>query len=61
LACWFWRFFFNINIMCKYGFPYCGPSRPPGTMMWTILNLQYIRKLLCKYDVFWLSVSGEDF
>ena len=34
LASWFWRrrFFFNINI-CKYGFPYCGPSRPPGTMM----------------------------
>ena len=20
---------FNINI-CKYGFPYCDPSRPPG-------------------------------
>jgi hypothetical protein len=34
LACWLWkrRFFFNINI-CKYGFSYCGPSRPPGTMM----------------------------
>jgi hypothetical protein len=49
MACWFWRrrFFFNINI-CKYGFPYCGPSRPPGTMMWTILNLHYIRKLSCK-------------
>ena len=22
------KMFFNINI-CKYGFPYCGPSRPP--------------------------------
>jgi hypothetical protein len=46
--------------MCKYSFPYCGPSRPPGTMMWTILNLHYIRKLLCKYDRFWLSGSGEE-
>ena len=34
--------FFNINI-CKYGFPYCGPSRPPGTIMLIILNLHYIR------------------
>ena len=41
------KIFFNINI-CKYGFPYCGPYRPPGTMMWTILNLHYIRKLSCK-------------
>ena len=53
------KIFFNINI-CKYGFPYCGPSRPPGTMMLTILNLQYIRKLSCKYDLFWLSGSGEE-
>ena len=52
------KIFFNIN---TYGFPYCGPSRPPGTMMLTILNLHYIRKLSCKYDLFWLSGSGEDF
>jgi hypothetical protein len=45
-------FFFNINI-CKYGFPYCDPSWSLGTMMWTILNLHYIRKLSCKYDLFW--------
>ena len=51
--------FFNINI-CKYGFPYCGPSQPPGTMMWTILNLHYIRQLSCKYDLFWLSGSREE-
>jgi hypothetical protein len=31
------KIFFNLNT-CKYGFPYCGPSRPSGTMMWTILN-----------------------
>ena len=53
------KIFFNINT-CKYGFPYCGPSRPPGTMMLTILNLHYIRKLSCKYDLFWLSGSGEE-
>ena len=50
--------FFNINI-CQNGFPYCGPSRPKGTMMLTILNLHYIRQLSCKYDLFWLSGSGE--
>jgi hypothetical protein len=52
--------FFNINT-CKYGFPYCGPSRHPWTMMWKILYLHYmyIRKLSCKYDLFWLSGSVE--
>jgi hypothetical protein len=40
------KIFFNINI-CKYSFPYCSPSRPLGTMIWTILNLHYIRKLSC--------------
>jgi hypothetical protein len=61
LACWFCmekKIFFNINI-CKYSFPYCGPSGPPGTMMWTILNLHYIRKLSCKYDLFSGSVVLE--
>ena len=53
------KIFFNINI-CEYSFPYCGPSRAPGTMMLTILNLRYIRKLSCKYDLFWLSGSGEE-
>jgi hypothetical protein len=41
LGSWFWRrfFFFNMNT-CKYGFPYCSPSIPLGTMIWT--NLIYI-------------------
>jgi hypothetical protein len=51
--------FFNINI-CKYSFPYCGLSRPMGTMMCTILNLNYITKLSYKYELFWLSGSGEE-
>jgi hypothetical protein len=60
LACWFWRrSFFNINT-CKYSFPYWGPIRPTGTMMWTILNLHYIRKLSCNYELFWISRSGEE-
>ena len=41
-------------------FPYCCPSRLRGTMVWTILNLHYIRKLSCKYDLFWLSDSSEE-
>jgi hypothetical protein len=32
----------NINIS-DYGFRYCGPSRPPGTMISRNLNLHYIR------------------
>jgi hypothetical protein len=44
------KIFFNINI-CKYGFPYCGPSRSPRTMMWTILNLHFIRKPSCRYNL----------
>jgi hypothetical protein len=28
-------------------------------MIWRNLNLHYIRKLSCKYDLFWLSGSGE--
>jgi hypothetical protein len=52
-------FFFNINT-CKYGSPYCGPSQPPGSMIWTNLNLHFIRKLSCKYELFWLSGSWED-
>jgi hypothetical protein len=57
----FWEnSFFNINT-CKYGCTYCGPSRPPGTKIWTNLNLHSIRKLLCKYELFWLICSWEGF
>jgi hypothetical protein len=62
LASWFSRreFFSITTNLCKYGFPYCGPSLPTGTMMWTILNLHYIRKLSCKNNLFWLSGSVEE-
>jgi hypothetical protein len=52
-------FFFNINIS-EYGFRYCGHSRPPETMISRNLNLHYIRKLSCKYDLFWLYGSREE-
>jgi hypothetical protein len=53
-------FFSNMNI-CKYAFPYCVSSQPLGSMMCTHLNLHYIIKLSCKYELFWLSGSWEDF
>jgi hypothetical protein len=51
---------FNVNT-CKYGFSYCGPSRPLGTMISTNLNLHHIRNLSCKNQLFWLCGSWEDF
>jgi hypothetical protein len=51
-------FFPNINT-CKYSLPYWGPSQPLWTIIWTILNLQCIRKLSCKYVSFWLNNSRE--
>jgi hypothetical protein len=52
--------FFNINT-CKYSFPYCDSSWPSGTMVWTNVNLHYIRQLSCKSELFWFSGSGKDF
>jgi hypothetical protein len=53
----------NINIS-KYGFPHnviVPPLPPHRTMMWTILNLHFIRELSCKYDLFCRCGSREDF
>ena len=41
-------------------FPIVAPPDPQGIMMLTILNLHYIRKLSCKYDLFYLSGSVEE-
>jgi hypothetical protein len=30
-------------------------------MIWTNLNLYYIRKLSCKFELFWLNDFWEDF
>jgi hypothetical protein len=50
---------------CKNGFPNCGPvrppgARPPGAMIWTNLNLHYVRKLPYKFELSWLSDSWEE-
>jgi hypothetical protein len=52
------NFFFKINT-CKYSFPYCGPIWPTGIMIWTNLNLHYVRKLLCTSKLFWHSRHWE--
>jgi hypothetical protein len=44
------RRFLKIETYVNMVFPIvCDPSRPPGIMMWTILNLNYIRKLSYKH------------
>ena len=45
---------------CKNCFPYCGPTRPPGTMIWTNLNLLYVSKLPCKFELSWPCGSWEE-
>jgi hypothetical protein len=54
---WLWRWF---SPTCKYCFPIVAPPNPLGTMIWTDLNLHYIRKLSYKYELFWLSGSREN-
>ena len=53
------NFFSYIN-MCKNGFPYYGPTRPPGAMILTNLYLHYVRKLPYKFQLSWPSGSGEE-
>lgn len=33
--------------------PFCVPTLPPSAMIWTNLNLDYIRKLSHKFHHFW--------
>ena len=48
------------NILCKTLIPCCGLALPPGGMIWSNLDLLYIRKLLGKYCFFWSKGSWED-
>jgi hypothetical protein len=43
----------------EYGFPSGGPFPTPRDHDLK-RNLHNIRKLSCKYDLFWLSGSGEE-
>ena len=51
---------FSYIIICKTLIPYCGPIVPPGVMIWTNLNLLYIRKLPYKSQLSWPSGSWEE-
>jgi hypothetical protein len=46
------RRFSYIN-SCKNCFLHCGLIRLPGTMIWTNLNTFNVRKLSCKFELFW--------
>ena len=39
-------------LLCKTLIRHCGPTLPPGTMIWTNLNLHYLRMLPHKYQLF---------
>jgi hypothetical protein len=57
-----WRKDFSPKVnSCKDGFLHCGSIQPPGTMIFTNLNLQYFRKLFVKSELFWLCGLWEDF
>jgi hypothetical protein len=46
----------------KNSFPsVCLPPWPSGTIIWTSFNLHNVRKLSCKYELFWLSGSQGKF
>jgi hypothetical protein len=51
LALWFFR-----KRFWKNSFPFCGPTRPPESMILTNVILYYVRKLSCKFGVFWFVV-----
>jgi hypothetical protein len=50
--------FFSISKHVNMVFPIVARS-DPANMMWTILNLHYIRKFSCKFGLFRLSGSRE--
>jgi hypothetical protein len=47
-------FFLYYKTHVNMVFPIVAPPDLPGTMIWTNLNLFYIRKLSCEYELFWL-------
>ena len=46
--------------LCKTLVGQFGPALPPGVMIWTNLNLHYLRMLPYKYDELWLGHSWEE-
>jgi hypothetical protein len=41
-------------------FPIVAPPDPGDHNLKKLESIHYIRKLSCKYDLFWLSGSGEE-
>jgi hypothetical protein len=66
---WFiqsWRDFFYIILLLKKHlklvFPQVAPTALPQTHNFKILIMHYIRRLLCQFELFWLSsYSKQDF
>ena len=46
--------------LCKTSTPQCGLTLPPGVMIFTTLNLHYLRMLPHKFQLSWLSGSWEE-
>ena len=49
-----------IYIACNFLVPYSSLTKLSGAMNLTNFNLHYIRKLQCKFQLFWLSGSWEE-
>ena len=47
--------------LCKTWSPNCGPTLPPGTMIWTNLYLHYMRMLPLKVELFWHNSFWEEY
>jgi hypothetical protein len=62
LACRFWKTFFFSNInTSEYGFLIVAPPDARGPRLEETWIYNIYQTLSCKYDLFWLSGSGEDF
>ena len=56
----FWEEDFLYIFLCKTWSPRCGPALPQGTMIWTNLNLHYLRMLPQKYQLLRLISFWEE-
>ena len=56
------RFFkeYPYIFQCKILIGHCGPTLPPDVMIWTNLNLHYLRMLPHEFHLSWPSDSGEE-
>lgn len=57
----FKRVFFYLFLSKNTISPYCGPTVPPGIIIWTNWNPHYLSMLPHKYQLFWPNVFWKDF